>query len=188
MEETLQRPHFREYFKLSQCGHWNSHISHSLSCLCIAVTPCANPSTSVAMCWTGLRNRPQLKIAIPIWVWRNRWFLISQSGSQAVEVIFPTAGPAYALLQSIWPLLSLSHTDWGWVFGYRAGFQCPGSLNRTCPVSALEVPGKHQDLDLPNLYFNRAKNSFPFLKGRKCSQIFLYSKTIWWILVLVFKF
>lgn len=39
------------------------------------------------------------------------WFLISQPGSQGVELIFSATVPAYVLLQSVGPLFSLSHTD-----------------------------------------------------------------------------
>lgn len=41
----------------------------------------------------------------------NQWFLMSQLGSQSVEIIFAAAVPTYVLLQSAEPLFSLSHTD-----------------------------------------------------------------------------
>ena len=41
----------------------------------------------------------------------NQWFLMSQPGSQGVELIFSAAVPTSALLQSVVPLFSLSHTD-----------------------------------------------------------------------------
>lgn len=55
--------------------------------------------------WTSIKN------SNTDWVKSNQWFLLSQPGSQGVEPIFSAAVPTYALLQSLGPLFSLSHTD-----------------------------------------------------------------------------